>query len=78
MSKLTLSGLGKDYIKDWSNYIVEEEKVVLDEVTKKLNSLGTMYSINLCADDGAHRILLTVAYRKNGPAVGFFTLRQET
>jgi hypothetical protein len=73
-----ISGLGKHLIDEWREYVVEEEKVVLDEVSKKLASLGTMYSINLCADDGAHRLLLTVAYRDKGPAVGFFTLRQET
>jgi len=73
-----ISGLGKDNLDDWQEYVVEEEKLLLDEVSKKLASLGTMYSINLCADDGAHRILLTVAYRNKGPAVGFFTLRQET
>jgi len=73
-----ISGLGKDYIEQWREYVREGEKVVLDEVSKKLASLGTMYSINLCADDGAHRVLLVVAYRENGRAVGIFTLRQET
>ncbi|UQA55969.1 hypothetical protein [Polyangium aurulentum] len=73
-----ISGLGKHLVENWHEYVPESEKVVLDEVTKKLASLGTMYSINLCADDGAYRILLIVAYREKGPAVGLFTLRVET
>jgi hypothetical protein len=71
-----ISRLNANELENASDYLEDEE--AMDAAIAKLAALGPIVGVQLCTDDGASKVVLTLARRPNGTHVGLFTVRVET
>ncbi|WAS90047.1 hypothetical protein [Nannocystis punicea] len=60
------------------DYIVEDDQQALARALDRLAALGPVVGVQLCTDDGASKVVLTLARRAPGVHVGVLTVRVET
>jgi hypothetical protein len=70
--------LNDSNFEELSEYVTEEDQESLTKAIAKLEALGPIVGVQLCTDDGASKIVLTLARRKSGAHVGVFTVLVET
>jgi hypothetical protein len=61
-----------------SDYVVEEDQTAINAAIAELEAIGPVFGVQLCTDDGASKVLLTVATAKSGKHIGVLTIRVET
>lgn len=73
-----ITRLNTHELTDLSSYVTEEDKTAIDAAIARLAALGPIVGVQLCTDDGASKVQLTLARRPNGSHVGVLTIAIET
>lgn len=73
-----ITRLNAHELEDVPNYLGPEGKQPIDAAIARLAELGPIVGIQLCTDDGASKVVLTLARRPSGVHVGVMALRMET
>lgn len=70
--------LSASALEELSEYLGPDGKEVYEAAIARLEAFGPIVGVQLCADDGASKLLLTLARRPNGVHVGVLTIAVET
>jgi hypothetical protein len=73
-----ITRLNEGELEEISEYVDEEEQKTLNAALAKLEKIGPVVGVQLCTDDGASKVVLTLARRPSGAHVGVLTIRIET
>jgi hypothetical protein len=73
-----LTRLNDDELQAIDDYVGEEDQAALRRASDELAAIGPVVGIQLCTDDGASKLCITVARRAPGVHVGVMTVRIET
>lgn len=73
-----ITRLNASELEDVPNYLGPSGKEPVDAAIARLEALGPIVGIQLCTDDGASKVVLTLARRPNGVHVGVLAVRIET
>lgn len=73
-----ITRLNASELEDVAEYLGPDGKEPIDAAIARLEALGPIVGIQLCTDDGASKVVLTLARRPNGVHVGVLAIRIET
>lgn len=73
-----LTRLNDHELQQIDEYVGEGDLAALRHASRELEAIGPVVGIQLCTDDGASKLCLTVARRAPGVHVGVMTVRIET
>jgi hypothetical protein len=73
-----ITRLNEGELDELDDYLSEEEQTALTAALAQLETLGPIVGVQLCTDDGASKVVLTLARRESGAHVGVLTVRVET
>lgn len=73
-----ITRLNDDDLEEISEYLGDEEQEAVNAAIAKLETIGPIVGVQLCTDDGASKVVLTLARRPSGTHVGVLTIRIET
>jgi hypothetical protein len=73
-----LSRLGDFELTKLDEYITETDLAAMRRALEALGAVGPIVGVQLCTDDGASKVVLTLAKRRPGMHVGVMTVLVET